>query len=60
MNDVARYAAAIIPSIGVGFLFYVIIKHILEGDRNERVAQARWDKAHDAAEKSPDRDRPRS
>ena len=51
MNDALRYAAAIVPSIGVGFLFYLIIKHILEGDRNERVAQARWEKAHAADDK---------
>ncbi|MBK6885735.1 MAG: lysyl-tRNA synthetase [Tetrasphaera sp.] len=58
MSHVWTYAAAIIPSIGVAFLFYVIIKHILEGDRNERVAQARWEKAHDRSEGTDPQGRP--
>lgn len=33
---------ALIPSIGVGFLFYKVIKSIVEGDRAERLAYAQW------------------
>ncbi|WP_378227037.1 hypothetical protein [Angustibacter luteus] len=40
---------ALIPSVGVLFLFVVAIKAMLEGDRRERTAQARWDKDHPAA-----------
>ncbi len=43
------YIATLLPSIGVLYLFYVILKHILEGDRRERIAQAQWENAHDAA-----------
>jgi hypothetical protein len=31
----------------VGVLFYFVIKSILEGDRRERLAQARWESEHD-------------
>lgn len=35
--------AALIPSIGLLFLFWVILKHLLEGDRRERAAIRRWE-----------------
>jgi hypothetical protein len=36
---------ALIPSVGVLFLFIVSIRAMLTGDRRERAAQARWDKS---------------
>jgi hypothetical protein len=41
---------ALAPSVGVGFLFYLVIKAMIEGDRRERAAHARWDKQQQAAE----------
>ncbi len=38
---------ALIPSLGVLFLFVVVIKAMLEGDRRERAAQARLERAED-------------
>ncbi len=35
---------ALIPSAGVLFLFIIGIRAMLEGDRRERAAQAKWDK----------------
>jgi hypothetical protein len=43
MEAVLPYVLAIVPTIGVGALFYFVIKSILEGDRRERLAQARWE-----------------
>ena len=40
------YVLALVPTVGVSWLFYVIIKNILEGDRRERIAQAKWESAH--------------
>ena len=37
---------ALIPSLGVLFLFVLAIRAMLEGDRRERAAQARWDLDH--------------
>jgi len=37
------YVLALVPTIGVAALFYFVIKSILEGDRRERLAQARWE-----------------
>ena len=34
---------ALLPSAGVAFLFYVVIKAMLEGDRSERLAHSRWE-----------------
>ena len=34
---------ALLPSAGVAFLFYIIIKAMLEGDRRERLAHSRWE-----------------
>lgn len=40
---------AIVPSIGIGFLFYKVLKAIIEGDRKERLAHAQWE-----AQQTPD------
>jgi hypothetical protein len=34
---------ALLPSAGVAFLFFVVIKAMLEGDRRERLAHSRWE-----------------
>lgn len=46
MGDFWRYVAALVPSTGVGFLFYLVIKAMIEGDRRERRALALWEAAH--------------
>ncbi len=46
MDAVMPYVAALLPTIGVGFIFYEVMKHILEGDRRERLAQAQWEAEH--------------
>lgn len=38
--------AAVLPSIGLLFLFWVILKNIVEGDRRERAALRAWDAEH--------------
>lgn len=40
------YIETLIPSVGLLFLFYVVMKHLLEADRRERKANAEWDRAH--------------
>ncbi|MDO5739200.1 MAG: hypothetical protein Q4P07_03540 [Ornithinimicrobium sp.] len=42
--------AAVLPSIGLLFLFWVILKHIVEGDRRERAALRAWEAEHPKAE----------
>ncbi len=49
MPDFWTYAAALLPSIGICYLFYVVIKSLLEGDRNERLAMARLEKERERA-----------
>jgi hypothetical protein len=46
MDTVMPYVLALVPTIGVATLFYFVIKSILEGDRRERLAQARWEAEH--------------
>ena len=50
MSGVWPYVAALIPSAGVGFLFWLVIKNMIEGDRRERLAQRRWEAEQDRAE----------
>jgi hypothetical protein len=38
---------ALIPSLGVLFLFVIVLKAMLEGDRRERAAQARLEREQD-------------
>ena len=56
MESVLPYVLALLPTVGVAWLFYIIIKNILEGDRRERVAQAKWEaqRQAEAAGKVPD------
>lgn len=35
--------AALLPSAGLLYLFIVLMKHIIEGDRRERAAQREWE-----------------
>lgn len=48
------YVAALFPTVAVTVLFYFLIKKILEGDRNERIAHAQWEREHAAAENEKD------
>jgi hypothetical protein len=43
LHSVLIALGALLPSAGVAFLFYVVIKAMLEGDRNERLAHSRWE-----------------
>ena len=44
------YVLALVPTIGMATLFYFVIKSILEGDRRERIAHAKWEKEHQAGD----------
>lgn len=43
MSDLWPYIAALIPSVGIGVLFWIVIKNMLEGDRRERLAHSQWE-----------------
>jgi hypothetical protein len=42
-NTLLPYVAALLPTVAVGVLFFYVIKYIVEGDRRERLAQAKWE-----------------
>lgn len=47
--------AALIPSAGLLFLFFFLMKRIVEADRRERAAERRWQAELDAREQvTPD------
>ena len=48
-------AAGLIPSIGVGLLFWFVMRAVVRADRNERAALARYDAEHAAAEADAER-----
>lgn len=43
MHSVLIALGALMPSAGVAFLFYLVIKAMLEGDRRERLAHSQWE-----------------
>jgi hypothetical protein len=45
MSDVMPYVIALVPSVGVGILFWIVIKNMIEGDRKERLAHSQWEAA---------------
>ena len=50
MNPLFTALAALLPSIGVGLLFWFAIRALVNADRTERQALARMDAAERAAE----------
>lgn len=46
--DIGPALAALIPSVGVGLIFWLVIRALVNADRTERAALARMD-AEDAA-----------
>jgi hypothetical protein len=50
MDTLLTALAAIIPSVGVGLLFWFAIRALVNADRTERQALARMDAAERAAE----------
>lgn len=49
MDNVWPAIQTLIPSVGLLLLFYFVMRHIMEGDRRERVAQAQWEREHELA-----------
>ncbi len=60
MNGIGGVLAAVIPSIGVGLLFWFAMRSIVNADRTERQALARMDReeAEQAATNSSKESRP--
>ncbi|WP_109473438.1 hypothetical protein [Ornithinimicrobium cavernae] len=46
--------AALIPSAGLLFLFFLILKRIVEADRRERAAERRWEAEREAMREESD------
>lgn len=38
----------LLPSAGLLFLLYLVLRHMMEGDRRERMAQTKWEQEHAA------------
>ena len=55
MNAVLIGLGALVPSAGVAFLFYVVIKAMLEGDRKERLAHSKWEAGQERSAASAER-----
>lgn len=55
VHSVLIALGALLPTAGVAFLFYVVIKAMLEGDRNERLAHSQWEADQERSAASPDR-----
>jgi hypothetical protein len=53
LHSVLIALGALLPSAGVAFLFYVVIKAMLEGDRNERLAHSKWEADQQRSASSP-------
>ncbi len=49
MSGAATIVAGVLPSIGLGLLFWYAMRAIVRADRNERAAEARLDAADDKA-----------
>jgi hypothetical protein len=52
LHSVLIALGALLPSAGVAFLFYVVIKAMLEGDRSERLAHSKWEADQESSSSS--------
>lgn len=56
MDSLVPYIVALVPTVGIATLFYFVMKNIIEGDRKERLAQAKWEAERKAeAAKTPEK-----
>jgi hypothetical protein len=46
---VGKLIAAVVPSIGILFLFWLALRAMIQADRRERAAEAKWDREHGLA-----------
>jgi hypothetical protein len=53
MEAAMPYLLALAPTVGIATLFYFIMRTIIEGDRRERMAQARWEAEHGQSDAKP-------
>ncbi|TQL61784.1 hypothetical protein [Oryzihumus leptocrescens] len=53
MHSLWLAVAALLPTAGVAFLFYLVIKAMIEGDRRERLAHSQWEAQQEHPEKKP-------
>jgi hypothetical protein len=62
LNGLWPYVAALIPSVGVGILFWIVIKNMIEADRKERLAHSQWEAEHqkNAVEQEKDGSEPQN
>ncbi|MCG7320900.1 hypothetical protein [Arsenicicoccus bolidensis] len=44
MDMLWKVFIALAPTVGVLFIFWHVMKNILEGDRRERIAHAQWER----------------
>ena len=54
MSPFLTAVAALVPSVGVGFLFYLAIRALVNADRTERAALARMDAQERSAREQGD------
>ncbi|SFA89615.1 hypothetical protein SAMN05421867_10386 [Cellulomonas marina] len=54
MGELGAVLAAVLPSIGVGLVFWFVVRALVQADRRERLALARLD-AEDRARREAER-----
>ncbi|HET7304198.1 MAG TPA: hypothetical protein VFJ12_06560 [Segeticoccus sp.] len=53
MGTVWTYIAAVLPTAGILYLFWLVMKNLVEADRRERIAHSQWEAAQDAEQIPP-------
>jgi len=50
MSELWPYLAALIPFVGMAWLFWLVMKSLVEADRRERRAHAQWEREANSQE----------
>ncbi|HET8599043.1 MAG TPA: hypothetical protein VFL99_01870 [Segeticoccus sp.] len=46
MGTLLTWLAALFPTAGILYLFWLVMKNLVEADRRERLAHSRWEAEH--------------
>jgi hypothetical protein len=53
MGTLWSWIAALLPTAGILYLFWLVMKNLVEADRRERLAHSQWEAEHGVGEKAP-------
>lgn len=55
MSEFWQVVGALLPPVGVGLIFFIVMRLIIRADRNERLAMEELEELYSESEEHPDK-----